>query len=127
MAGHAALMTATTAPELRISDRAVGYRRVIALGGRLHGGTAAALRNSFWDAVECGAQQVWLDLSRLEGIDRPGAQTLEALGMAAHELNRALVLVGARGAVHAALLEFGVDEELPMFPTLSAAHYAHTG
>jgi anti-anti-sigma regulatory factor len=117
---------ATASVELAIDCRRVGYRHVIALTGRLDAERIGALRQAFWDAVECGAQEIWLDLSRLSRIDSAGVRAVSAIGVAAHELDRAVVLVGSRGVVASALAEQMIAEELPMFPTLSAAHYKHS-
>jgi anti-anti-sigma regulatory factor len=110
---------------LRIAYRAVGYRRVIQLDGHLESATVGMLGHAFWDAVECGARQIWLDLSGVADIDEAGVQAVCALGPAAHELERSVLLVCARGPVRSALAEHALDEKLPMFPTLSAAHYEH--
>jgi anti-anti-sigma regulatory factor len=89
-------VTASTTAELRVRWRRVGYRRVITLAGRLEAATVATLRQAFWDAVESGAQQIWLDLSDVTAIDGAGAQAVAALSPAAHELNRAVLVVCGR-------------------------------
>ena len=114
-----------TTTALRIGVRRVGYRQVIQLDGELDGGAAELVKRAFWDAVECGARDIWLDLSNVTATDRAGVQAIGALGPACHELNRTVRLVGAAGPVRAALHERAVDEEIPMFPTLAAAQYEH--
>ena len=117
-------MTAVT-HGLRISYRCVGYRRVIRLDGCLDAATVGTMRRAFWDAVESGAREIWLDLSGVAAIDHDGVRAVGALGPAAHELNRSVGLVGAREPARSALAADARDEHVPMFATLSAAHYEH--
>ena len=75
---------------------------------------------AFWDAMEHGAQEVWLDVSGVVEIDEAGAAAIARLGTAAHELNRAVAVICPLGQVHDSLVEYA---DVPLYGTLSAAHY----
>lgn len=73
--------------------RRVGFRQCIGLGGRLDGPLARSAIEAFWDAVESGAQEIWLDVTDVSTVDPSGAQLVGTLVDSAHELERRLVVI----------------------------------
>jgi hypothetical protein len=96
---------------------------VIVLHGRLGEHEAGDLMRAFWDAIEQGAQEVWLDVSGVLEVDEGGVGTIARLGPGAHEMSRALVMICPAGPVRDRLVEAAVAADVPVFGTLSAAHY----
>jgi hypothetical protein len=113
-------MTSQRTDTRDVASRRVGYRAVLsvrAVGGRI---TRPDLRDAFWEAVEGGALELWLDLTAARAIDGSDVRAIEDLATAAHALNRRLLVICPRAVIGCALARAAVD----VYPTRAAAQRA---
>jgi anti-anti-sigma regulatory factor len=103
-----------------LTTRRVGFRRLLAPRGPLCEAAASALMDAFWDAIESGAQEVWVDLSAVTAIETPGLDILGRLGVSAHELGRRVAVICPEGPARRTLARAGVGVEV--YATVSAAN-----
>lgn len=79
------------------------------------------LFEAFFRAIEAGAQELWLDLSRVSAVDRSGPEALTRLVAFAHELERRTLVVCPPGPVRQALEHAGIDDDVEVYDSVSAA------
>jgi anti-sigma B factor antagonist len=84
---------------------------VIAVAGELDLATAPALRAAVADALDAGAEQLWIDLRATQFMDSSG---IHLLVETERELGRRLVIVCPPGPVRRVLDIAGVADALPL-------------
>jgi hypothetical protein len=105
-----------------VSARWVGYRAVIVVTGRLGPAAGSSLVTAFWDAIERGAQEVWLDLSLVTRGERDAPRLLDQLVVAAHELNRRVLVVSSSRPLRAAVTS-SMDGRIEVYATVGDAQH----
>jgi anti-anti-sigma factor len=112
--------------DLEVELIRIGHRMVIAVSGRIDIATADTLRQAIDGALEWGAAEVWIDLSKVEFMDSSGMQVLLA---ARGELRRrsarlALICPAGPGPVRRVLEIAGVASAFAVYPDRATAHAA---
>ena len=96
----------------------VGGWHVVRVTGEVDAGTAGLLPTLVVYAVRRGAQQVCLDLSELERVDRSGAEALRRCTRAARYAGGELAMVAPDDPAVAEVLEdSGVSRDVPRLAT----------
>jgi anti-sigma B factor antagonist len=107
-------------PTLGLLESRVGHRLVLAVDGEVDLASAPALRTALLGALESGAAEIWLDLSRVAFMDSIGltvlVETHEQLG------ERRFALICPDGPVRRLLAVAGMDRVIPVHANRSAAH-----
>jgi hypothetical protein len=78
-------------------------RRVLVVDEALDTPAMTGLIEAFWDAIEAGVREVWIEFSPTGRLDRDGVRGIVHLAEFAYELDRRLVIVVPRGPEHDAL------------------------
>jgi anti-anti-sigma factor len=100
------------------SEEDVGGWHVLRVTGEVDAATAGLLPTLVVYAVRRGAQQVCLDLSHLERVDRSGAEALRRCERAARYVGGDLAMVAPDDpAVAEVLDDSGVSDEVPKLAT----------
>ncbi|MGH2452021.1 MAG: STAS domain-containing protein [Candidatus Limnocylindria bacterium] len=113
------------APLLRIDEQRIGRRAVLTAVGEVDISTAADLQRALETARDDGASEIWLDFTRTTFMDSSGLHALLELRPSLHEAKRRLVLICPAGPVLQLLVLTGVDRELEIHHTRTAAQYAN--
>jgi anti-sigma B factor antagonist len=114
-----------TASLLSIDERRVGCRAVLTTVGEVDISTAADLHRALGTARDGGAAEIWLDLTCTTFMDCSGLHALLDLHASLHDADRRLVVICPAGPVLRLLVLTGVDRELEIHPTRTAAQYAN--
>jgi hypothetical protein len=101
--------------------RAVGYRRVIVVDRPLDRAAVAELRAAFWDSIEAGARDIWIDLSRTRTSPPEAVVELARLEAFAHELGRHMAIIAPPGPAQEPLRR---ESALEVHESLASAHRA---
>jgi anti-anti-sigma factor len=100
------------------SEERVGRWHVVRVTGEVDAGTAGLLPTLVVYAVRRGAQQVCLDLSELERVDRSGAEALRRCTRVARYAGGELAMVAPEDPAVAEVLEdTGVSADVPRLAT----------
>ena len=106
---------------LSIDEQRVARRAVLTAVGEVDISSAADLQWALETARDGGASEIWLDFTRTTFMDCSGLRALLNLRDSLHDANRRLVLICPAGLVLRLLVLTGVDRELEIHPTRTAA------
>ena len=95
-------------------EEEVGGWHVLRVTGEVRAATAGLLPTLVLYAVRRGAQQVCLDLSELQGVDRSGAEAVQRCTRAAQYAGGDLAMVAPQDPAVAEVLE---DSDVPRLAT----------
>ena len=112
-----------SSPLLSIDEHRVGRRAVLTAVGEVDISSAADLQRALEIARDAGAAEIWLDLTRTTFMDCKGLRALFDLHASLHAANRRLVVICPAGPVLRLLVLTGVDRELEIHPSRTAAQY----
>ena len=107
--------------ELRIAERRVGHRLVLAAEGEIDLSSVGSLRAAFERCTAAGVAEVWLDLTGVEFMDSTG---LTALLEARRNGVPQLAVICPEGPVRRVLDVAGFDRVVPIYESRSAAQSA---
>lgn len=116
-----------TASLLSIAEQRVGRRAVLTAVGEVDISSAADLQRALETARDGDATEIWLDFTRTTFMDCSGLRALLGLRPSLQDADRRLVLICPAGQVLRLLVLTGVDRELEIHPTRTAAQYANRG
>lgn len=109
-----------TAPAV-IRRQGVGYRRVIAVDGALDPAAIAELVETFRDAIEAGARDIWINLAT-SGLPPAGAlEEIAQLSAFGREFGRHTALIVPPGPAYDAAAR---RPELDVYDSVASAHTA---
>ena len=106
---------------LSIDEHRVGRRAVLTAVGEVDISSAADLQRALETARDGGTAEIWLDLTRTTFMDCKGLRALFDLHASLHAANRRLVVICPAGPVLRLLVLTGVDRELEIHPSRTAA------
>jgi anti-anti-sigma factor len=104
-----------------LSSSWVGHRYVLHVAGEVDMATAPDLGDAAGAALESGARELWIDLTRAEFLDVAGARVLFDLHRVAGASARRFAVVCPPGAPRRLLDLMGCDG-LDVYASLSEAH-----
>ena len=107
---------------LSIERHVIGRRTVLAVTGEVDLASAPHLRSAVDDALDAGAHELWIDLSRTTFLDSSGVHLLIATHHGSHALRRRLAIICPAGRVRHVLEIAGVADALPLYADRGAAH-----
>jgi anti-sigma B factor antagonist len=102
----------------------VGRRTVLAVAGELDLASTPDLRSAVDEALDAGAQELWVDLSDVTFIDSTCLHLMIETRRRARELNRRLAIVCPPGSVRHVFEIAGLADALPLYDDLGQAHRA---
>jgi anti-sigma B factor antagonist len=108
---------------LSIDERRVGRRAVLTAVGEVDISSAARLQRALDTARDGDAAEIWLDFTHTTFMDCSALRTLLNLRANLHDANRRLVVICPPGPVLRLLVLAGLDRELEIHPTRTAAQY----
>jgi anti-sigma B factor antagonist len=114
-------MTELEGTRLTVAVHRVGHRAVIEATGDIDMAAGPAFAAAAEEVVRSGALEVWVDLGPTRFMDSTGLKILLRLRRRLVALRRRLAIVCPRGPVHRVFEIAGLDRELVIHPTLSAA------
>jgi anti-anti-sigma factor len=120
-AGSSMSSSSKTTSLLSIDEHRVGRRAVLTAVGEVDISSAADLQRALEIARDAGAAEIWLDLTRTTFMDCKGLRALFDLHASLHAANRRLVVICPAGPVLRLLVLTGVDRELEIHPSRTAA------
>lgn len=94
---------------------------VVAPIGRLDGMSAPAFEARLGEAIDAGARELVVDLSRVDYLSSKGLSALLAAGKRMKRAEGRMVLAAARGAVHQVMVVSGFDRVFDVHETVDAA------
>jgi anti-anti-sigma factor len=106
---------------LAVAVHRVGHRAVIEATGDIDMAGGPAFAAAADEVVRSGALEVWVDLGPTRFMDSTGLNILLGLRRRLIALRRSLAIVCPRGPVRRVFEIGGVERELVIHPTLSAA------
>ena len=107
-----------------VAIRRVGFRAVLSLAGRVEESATHDFVDAFANAIEQGAQEIWLDLSRVTALHGRALEGITRVVELGHEVERRTVVVCPPGPICRALYEAGVDDYAEIHESLTAAQRA---
>jgi anti-sigma B factor antagonist len=121
------LRPAPTSPRIlpnstRIDADDIGRRTVLSVTGEIDLISAPLLSEAIDEALDRGAVQLWIDLSRLDFMDSSGLHVLHAARHRADSLNRRLAVICPAGPVRRLFDIAGLGELVPIYADRGAAH-----
>ena len=102
-------------PALELTFASVGHRAVLNAVGEIDIMTAPVVSEVAGCALEAGAQELWIDLTRVGFIDVAGVHTLLDLAALASEEDRAFAVISSGGAVRRAFDVTGAAARMRVF------------
>jgi anti-sigma B factor antagonist len=112
-------------PPLSVDEQRIGRRALLTAVGEVDISSAADLQRALDHARDGGAPEIWLDFTRTTFMDCGGLRALRNLRASLHDTNRRLLVICPAGPVLRLLTLTGVDRELEIHPTRTAAQSAN--
>ncbi len=106
---------------MEIEEARRGTSLVVTPSGRLDSGSAPDFEARLGEAIDGGAHDVVIDLSRLDYISSKGLSALLAAGKRMKRAEGRMVLAAASGAVHQVIVISGFDRVFELHETVDAA------
>jgi anti-sigma B factor antagonist len=109
-------------PALALTFASVGPRMVLNAVGEIDLMTAPVVSEVAGCALSAGAQELWIDLTRVEFIDVAGVHTLLDLAALASEEERSFAVITSGGPVRRAFDVTGAAARMRVFDSRSNVH-----
>ena len=100
--------------ELSMASRTWQDWTIIEVGGELDLNTAPALRQHIDGAIDAGASNVAIEMSKLTFMDSTGLGTLVSVSKRLDERGGRMALIGVEGSPRKVVSITGVDERIPI-------------
>jgi anti-sigma B factor antagonist len=109
---------------VQVTYAVVGRRTVLSVAGEVDVDSAALVADAVADALEGGANELWLDFTATEFMDSSGVHLLLETQARLDSLSRRLTVICPRGPVRRVLELTGMAERLPLYDDRATAHRA---
>lgn len=107
---------------LSVERLQIGRRMVLAAAGEIDLGSAPVLPAAVAEALELGAQDLWIDLTDVTFIDSSGVHALLDARTRVLALGRRLAVICPAGTARRTLMLTGLDTALPLYASREEAH-----
>jgi anti-anti-sigma factor len=94
------------------------------VSGEIDFASVPVIADAVDEALDSGALELWLDLSRIEFMDSAGVHLLLETQARLRPLNRRLAVICPAGRARRLLQIVGVADQLPLYDNRADAHLA---